>query len=519
MKRTVLSIDCGTQSIRGMIFDETGEIVAKEKIIYDPPYVSPEVDWAERDALLYWKEMGLICKKLKEKFTEAFGGIMGISVTAQRDSCVLVDKNGEPIRKTILWMDKRKISDPRPFGLVYSLGMSAVGMKNTATNFSKSCPAHWIMENEKDVWEITHKYLMLSAFLNYKLTGKFIDSISGQTGHMPLDYKKQRWEKRWGLKARVFQIPSDKLYDIVPAGTVIGYLTKEASHLTGLPELLPVIASGSDKACETLGVGCVTEEIASVSLGSQATIETTAQRYYEVQPFIPPFPAMIPNKFNPEINVYRGFWMVSWFKNEFAFKEVQNAKESGQAPEDLLNRGLRKIPPGSEGLMLQPFWGNELTRPESRGSIIGFKEGHTRSHIYRAIIEGIGYALKEGMYKIQQKSGIEIKKAAMSGGGAQSDEICQIMADILNCDTYRVQTEETSGLGAAISAFIGLGVYESFESAVDSMVHIKDIFSPDKKTSEIYLKLYEKGYSKIYRRLKPIYSVMEKIDYEDIDNS
>ncbi len=517
MKKTVLSLDCGTQSIRGMIFDENGNLLAKEKIIYDPPYVSPETDWAERDAFLYWEETGLICKRLNANHPKHFNSVMCIVITTQRDTCVPVDIKGEPLRNAILWMDQRKIANPKPIGRIYSWGTSAVGMKKTIENFSRSCPAHWIMEYESDIWEKTHKYLMLSSFLNYKLTGKFIDSVSGQTGHMPFNYKRQMWDGKWGLKGRVFQIPSQKLCDIVPAGEVIGKITEEAALETGLPVDLPVIASGSDKACETLGTGCVSEEIASVSLGSQATIETTSERYYEVQPFIPPFPSAIDKKFNPEISVYRGFWMISWFKNEFAFREIQKAQVTGEAPEDVLNRGLKMIPPGSDGLMLQPFWGNELTRPESRGSIIGFKEDHTRFHIYRAIIEGIGFALKEGMEKIQKKSNVKIKRAAMSGGGAQSDEICQIMADVLNRETYRVQTQETSGLGAAICAFKGMGVYDSFETAVRAMVKVKDVFSPDRNTSDIYAQLYENGYAKIYKRLKPIYMMMEKIKHEDID--
>ncbi|NTW72055.1 MAG: hypothetical protein HGA49_07435 [Eubacteriaceae bacterium] len=328
---------------------------------------------------------------------------------------------------------------------------------------------------------------------------------------MPLNYKNKEWDGPFGLKRNIFQIPKDKLYPIFGAGETLGVITAEASAQTGLVKGLKVIASGSDKACETLGVGCIDESTGSISLGSQATIETTSDRYYEVQRFIPPFPAVDPALFNPEINVYRGFWMISWFKNEFAQMEKTQADLEGITPEELLNRRLNEIPPGCSGLMLQPFWGNEITRPESRGSIIGFREDHTRLHIYRAIIEGIAFALYEGMTKIEKKSGVRMESLGISGGGAQSDVICQIFADIFNRKIYRVQTFETSGLGASIAAFRGLGAYPNYRDAVNGMVHKNSEFLPVPAVAEIYLELYEKVYSKIYGGLKSVYISMEKI--------
>lgn len=94
--------------------------------------------------------------------------------------------------------------------------------------------------------------------------------------------------------------------------------------------------------------------------------------------------------------------MISWFKSEFAQKEVLEAKKKGISPEMLLNQELKSIPPGSNGLLLQPYWGAELKRPEARGAMIGFSSVHTRHHIYRAIIEGIGYALLDRMYMIEK---------------------------------------------------------------------------------------------------------------------
>ncbi|MFZ7120384.1 MAG: FGGY-family carbohydrate kinase [Eubacteriaceae bacterium] len=510
-KEYVLAIDCGTQSIRGLIFDKVGTLVAKEVEIFNPPYFSLNSGWAERNAQLYWEDLIRIMNKLKKNYTNYFFKICSISLTTQRDTCVLIDNNGSLLRPAILWVDQRKIKKPKSINSIYNSATKLIGMKKTIEEFNRSCHAHWIQENEPEIWEKSYKYLMLSTFLIYKLTGNFIDTPSAQTGHLPFNYKKKKWEHSYALKSNIFQIPKEKLYPLIEAGELFGKITQLAAKETGLLHGTPVIASGSDKACETLGVGCINNELGSISLGSQATIETATKKYYEAIKFIPPFPAIIPDVYNPEINVYRGYWMITWFKNEFALKELIQSKSKNISPEELLDKRLNEIPPGCDGLILQPYWGKEIVRPESRGSIIGFNEQHTRIHLYRAIIEGIGFALLDGLNCIENKSSKRIERLALSGGGAQSEIICQIMADLFNREIYTVQTNETSGLGAAISSFVGMGVYNDFQSAVKGMVHEKSVYKPKVSNVKIYSELYNKVYKNIYKNLKGLYRNMEDI--------
>ena len=162
-------------------------------------------------------------------------------------------------------------------------------------------------------------------------------------------------------------------------------------------------------------------------------------------------------------------------------------------------------------MILQPLWGAGVKRPEARGAIIGFNDIHTRIHIYRAIIEGIGYALLEGAEQIEKKLGHKFDAFAISGGGSQSDAICQISANLLNRSVYRVQTHETSGLGAAIAAFVGLGHYKNFEEAIDAMSHPTDWFQPDPKEAKLYRKIYSQIYRKMYRQVKPLYKELRTI--------
>ncbi|MFN3692119.1 MAG: FGGY-family carbohydrate kinase, partial [Fervidobacterium sp.] len=298
---------------------------------------------------------------------------------------------------------------------------------------------------------------------------------------------------------------------LVEPTEILGYVTKKASKETKLREGLPVIAIGGDKQCETIAMGCIDPTSANISLGTMATIQTTVDKYIEPIPFMPSYPSILPGKYNPEIGVFRGYWLISWFKKEFAQHEVKEAELLGTRAENLLNERINQIPPGSEGLVLQPTWTAGLDKPFTRGAIIGFSEKHTRIHIYRAIIEGINYALIDGLVKLEKKTKKAINKIGLSGGGAISDEIAQIIADMFGIPTYKVQTNETSSLGCAIATFLGLNVYKSAEEAIKYMVRIKKEFYPNYSNTKIYHEYYEKIYKKIDPALSPIYRKLKKL--------
>jgi sugar (pentulose or hexulose) kinase len=262
-----------------------------------------------------------------------------------------------------------------------------------------------------------------------------------------------------------------------------------------------------------LGSGCLSPEIACLSFGTTATIETTNEKYTEIVPLFPPYPSAVPDAYNTEVMIYRGYWMVSWFKNEFAHHEVLLAKKKKIAPEVILDQMASTISPGSMGLMLQPFWspGVKEPGPEAKGSIIGFGDVHTRAHVYRAIIEGLSYALKEGTIRTEKKNKVPIQKLRISGGGSQSKTAMQATADIFNLVAEQPHTFETSALGAAIDAAMGLRVFGSFSEAVKSMTRISKIYEPNPESSKIYKELFEKVYMKLYKKMRPLYKDTRRI--------
>jgi sugar (pentulose or hexulose) kinase len=504
-KALVLAVDLGTQSVRAMLIGKDGSILFKAQHKFEKPYYSLKPGWAEQKPEVYWDAVCQVTRRLKDAAPERWEDIAAVTVTTIRDTCLCVDRGGKPLRDAIVWLDKRECVPSKPLPLKYRLAFSLVGMTDTAELQRRVSACNWIMANEPEIWEKTHKFVMISGYLTFKLTGKLVDSIANMIGHIPFNSKTRRWMEKNELTRCVFDVETEKLSELVEPGETLGFITAEAAAGTGIPEGLPLIATGSDKGCETLGLSCVTPDSAAIGLGTTATIQFTIDRYMEPLPFIPAYPAVLKNHYNPEVQVYRGYWLISWFKKEFAAKEVQEAEALGIPPEDLLNARLKEIPAGCDGLVFQPYFTPGVVMPKARGAVIGFSDIHTRIHIYRAIIEGINFALMDGLYTMEKRGRVKIKKLFVSGGGSQSDEICRITADMFGLPVYRIQTFEAAGLGSAVVAFAALGEYGSVLEAAENMVHVKDEFLPDMAEHRKYQAIFDSVFRKIFSRLLPLY--------------
>ncbi|MBN2091454.1 FGGY-family carbohydrate kinase [candidate division KSB1 bacterium] len=509
---TVLSIDCGTQSIRAMLFDFNGHLIQKAQVKIEP-YQSPKPGWAEQEPDYYWKNLCLACQQLWELYGTPGPEIRGVCITTQRSTLVNVDKDGKPLRPAIHWLDQRRIERRSPVNPLLNLIYRAAKMEYAVQFAYAESEANWIMKNQPEIWEKTHKYLFLSGYLTYLLTDNYVDSIGCQVGYVPFDYKNLQWAKKGHLNRKLFPIPPEKLPDLVKQSEEMGRISEKAARETGIPAGLPVIATAADKACEILGSGAITPSIASLSYGTTCTTSIMTRKYVEVIPFIPPYPSAVPDTYNTEIQIFRGYWMVSWFKNEFGFPETIQATEQQVAPEALFDELVKQVPPASMGLMLQPYWapGVKIPGPEAKGAIIGFGDVHGRAHIYRAILEGLAYALREGTEKTEKRSKIKIKEVRVSGGGSQSDQAMQITADIFNLPASRSEIYETSGLGAAIDCVMGLRIYRDFNEAIKSMTRPGRCFEPESKNVEIYDALYQRVYKKMYHHLKALYEEIKTI--------
>lgn len=505
----VLVIDVGTQSMRGIVFDEKGNLLVKEQVKY-LPYLAKKNGYMEQRADMYWETLCQITKAITEKQPQLMQDIIAMSVDTFRDTAVLLDENNNVLRDCILWSDQRIADTSEKLPAKQRFLFKLVGMDRPIKAIRQKVKTRWVQQNEPELWQKVKKVAHVSAYLNWKLTGNLTDSYASTIGHFPFDNKKKRWMKPNDLLCPVFDLPLSMMVPLCSPGDVMGQITAEAAALSGLPEGLKVYASGSDKSCETLGVGCVGRNVASVSFGTSSTVQFSTKKYFEPETFMPAYVSVLKDYYNPEVQIFRGYWMISWFKQNFARHLEKRAEAEGRSVEEIMNEEMESIPAGSDGLVLQPFWQAGLTTPEAKGAIIGFSDFHTRAHVYRAIVEGIDFALREGLERMERRGKQKIDFIAVAGGGSQSDLICQIAADVFNKPVKRVQTYETSALGAAMSTFMATGLYKDEYEAVNAMVRYVKTFTPNPQNVKIYDNIYKNIYFKLYKKLQKFYLELDK---------
>jgi sugar (pentulose or hexulose) kinase len=508
----ILAIDNGTQSLKAIVFDLNGQLRNRVQVTFQP-YVSPKPGWAEQDPDVFWDALCRACRSLWEDHKVPKEAIAAVALTTQRATVVNVDRNGKPLRPAILWLDQRRTRGLPPLKGPWGWLFKIIGQSDTIAYFRSEAEANWLASYQADVWDRTHKYLLLSGYLTYRLTGRFVDSTGCQVGYVPFNFRRFQWAPQWDWKWRCLAVRPGMLPDLEVPGSVLGRISARAAEQTGIPQGLPLIAAAADKACEAIGSGALSSSVGCLSYGTTATINVTHQRYVEPIPLLPPYPAAVPGYHSMEVEIYRGYWMVNWFKEEFGHPEQAEAERQGVTAETLFESFLNRIPPTSMGLMLQPYWspGLKSPGPEAKGAIIGFGDVHTRAHVYRSILEGLAFALREGKERIEKRSRTAVTSLRVSGGGSQSRAALQLTADIFGLPTVKPHVYETASLGAAIDAAVGIGFYQDFPAAVNAMTHVGEVYEPDQATHRLYDALYRQVYLKMYKRLKPLYEKIRAI--------
>lgn len=495
-------IDGGTQNIKAFIFDEQGNEVYGEACPVTP-YFSVQPGFAEQDAEKYLEITEKVTRSVVENSHVPKDEIAAVAITSHRSTIVPVDKDGKPVRPAITWLDERKTE-----GLNLPAGFETL---TVLKEYQRRSKFNWLKKYEPENYDKTHIFLTIASYIFHALTGESKDCSSMIVGLFPYDYAQLEWHSL-EMVYEIFGVEREKLPPLVSPAEIAGTVSEEGAKSFGVPQGLPIIIGAGDKQSELLGAGVISNDIAEVSYGTAAVIELFSAEYIE-HPQLDFFTwgAAIPKHWALEGFVGSGYWIVSWFKREFAKYEEEEAEKLNIPTEDLLNREIKEIPAGSMGLILQPYWHPRENEPLSKGAIIGFSGEHTRAHVYRAIIEGIAYELRRLKEVMEELSGSKVKELRVGGGGSKSNEIMQITADVFNLPASRMHTSDLSALGAAIDAAVTLNIYHDFPEAVGNMVRVKETFTPHAKNVKIYDRLFNEVYKEIYSALSPLYRKIAEI--------
>lgn len=408
-------------------------------------------------------------------YKKGSGGLIGVGIGGIRCCRVLLKKDGTLAQPVISWMDAR-----------------------TAVPYEHTNP---------EVAYVTST----TGYLSCRLTGEFKDCIGNAFGEWPVDMETWNWSEDEEV-IRKYQIPREMLFEAVGPGEILGHVTKAASEKTGLPEGLPVVSVTNDKAVEGLGAGLVNDQTAVISLGTYITLMIQGKELPKDPKALWAIISSVPGKYLYEsYGIRRGMWTVSWFRDLFGDGLMQEAAKQGLSPEELLNKKAEKVPAGSDGLMTVLDWLANPWEPYKKGIMIGFGAHMDEAYMYRSILEGIAYTMKNNCDAMCEELGKPLKEIVISGGGSNSDLFMQIFVDIFNVPAKRNVVNESASLGAVINTAVALGEYESYEKAVEEMLEIKDVFMPIEKNAQLYQKLNQRAYKNMANYtdgvLKEIYNV------------
>ncbi len=508
----MLTIDCGTQSVRAIVFDAAGEMLARSQVALDA-YRSPQPGRHEIDVEALWAALVAACQALWREHAELKSSLCAMAVTSQRGTLVPLDASGRALAPAISWMDRRRANRVPPLPPLWRALFAAARVGDVVRHLQREAEVNWWAEHEAAMLGRAHKVMLLSGFLNWRLSGHCADATAAQVGYLPFDYRRQAWCRPSDWRWKALALSPQQCPELVPATQTLGAVCAEASHQTGIPHGLTLIAAGADKACEVLAAGALAPGVACVSAGTSVSISAGTHRYVEALPFSPAYPAAAPAMYCSEIQTHCGFWMVRWFLDEFGQPEREAAMRQGVAAEAMFDSLAASAPAGAAGLMLQPHWSPGVRHPaaDARGSVIGFGPEHGRAHLARSILEGQAHAMREGRSLVERATGRSIETLVIVGAASRSDLVMQIMADVIGLPAVRLHTAEAAALGAAIDAAVGAGLHADVEAATSAMARAGRLFQPNAEDSALYDRLHREVYRPMYGRLAPLYASLTQI--------
>lgn len=502
----VIGFDSGTQSVKTVIFDELGNVIGQGR---QPHTVSsPKPNWAEQSPDEWWEAF---CLSLKEALHDAQVSprrISAIAMTHQRSTLIVVDEHCRPLIPAQVWHDSRPAEQVRWTNEKFGADryMKTTGCMPDTTWWGQKIL--WVKENMPEIFRKAHKFLTVHGFFVRKLTGEWSDSYAAPSG--VLDMASLRYST---TILDALGIPIEKLCSLSSPGEVIGRVSKEAAQGTGLPEGTPMGSGAGDQQAGGLGCGVIDPSMAYLNLGTSVVLGTVSRRYVAHRNFIVRS-GTLPATWNPEALLSAGYWMITWFKNNFATEEVQAAERDGIPPEEALDNQATRVPAGSLGLVVQPYWLG-VRQPywdqNAKGCIVGWTAAHKKEHLYRAIIEGIAYDVRLNLDGIKQVLQTNIEQIRIFGGAARSTLSCQIIADVLNRTVSTASTPEATALGAAILAATSIRLYPSMEDAAKSMTRTALTFHPIPENSAMYDRMYELVYRNCYDAFRPLLKSISEI--------
>lgn len=487
MRELLLAIDQGTSGCKMTIFDVMGKVVSSITKSYETYY--PSEGFVEQDPEDWWQVITEGISQMLSRDNIDPKDIKGIGIDGTSWACIPIDKSGNVLSRAMIWLDRR--AEEQAEWMKDAVGEEKlISISGNPVDSAYITPKMlWLKDNMPEVFNRTYKFLQSNAYIAYKLTDEISQDFSQCYGFHFFDINKGEWDFEIADK---LGLSIDLMAPLMHSHDIVGSVTEKVAKATGLKMGTPVVAGGLDAACCTLGAGVINEGETqeqggqaggmSIALGKPVIHEKLILGYH-----------VVPDMWLLQGGTTGGGGTLNWFNREFGHVEQEEADKRGSSPFVIMSEEAKRIPPGSADIIFLPYMKGErspLWNSKAKGVYYGLSFDKTRAHMIRSTMEGVAYALNHNLATAKE-AGVEVGTLSSVGGSANSSVWTQIKADVTNRTIQVPYSDHATTLGAAILAGVGVGIYKSFQEAIDKTVTIQKTYQPNKQSVKIYKSCYE----------------------------
>ncbi len=493
-----LGIDVGTGGTRAVLVDAEGRVTASATGEH-APFASPQTGWAEQDPRDWWRAASLAVREVLANSETKPEAISAVGFSGQMHGAVLLDRQHEVLRPSIIWCDQRtsdqcmmitsKVGADRLIELTCNPALTGFTLPKLL----------WVREFEPDIWRQVASVLLPKDYVRLRLTGDRATDVADASGTLLFDVTNRRWSQPMLSAAEIDEAILPRVYE---SPEVTGVVSSVGAEATGLRAGTPVVAGGGDQAAGAVGMGIVRPGAVSATIGTSGVVFAASDKpALDPQGRVHTFCHAVPGRWHV-MGVTQGAGLsLRWFRDQFG--AVPN---DGRDPYEHLTEEAAAVAPGANGLLWTPYLMGERTPhldPHARAALVGLTASHTRAHVVRAILEGVAFSLRD-TFEIFREMNVPVNEIKLGGGGARSELWRQIQADVYGRTVKTVAAEEGAAYGAAILAGVGIGAWRSVDEACDAVVRTKTEVEPERNTVALMEQQYDR-FRRIYPALRPLH--------------